>query len=43
MRYMLGEKYLAAINRLASSENAKTVLLPADIQETIKGLLGKKV
>ena len=43
MRYMLGEKYLAAINRLASSENAKTVLLSADIQETIKGLLGKKV
>ena len=42
MRYMLGEKYLAAVNRLASSENAKTVLLPADIQETIKGLLGKK-
>jgi regulator of protease activity HflC (stomatin/prohibitin superfamily) len=42
MRYMLGEKYLAAINRLASSDNAKTVLLPADIQETIKGLLGKK-
>jgi regulator of protease activity HflC (stomatin/prohibitin superfamily) len=43
MRYMLGEKYLAAINRLASSENAKTVLLPADIQETVRGLLGKKL
>ncbi len=42
MRYMLGEKYLAALNRLAGSENAKTVLLPADIQETIKGLLGRK-
>jgi len=42
MRYMLGEKYLAAIGRLANSENAKTVLLPADIQETVRGLLGKK-
>lgn len=42
MRYMLGEKYLAAINRLASSENAKTVVLPADIQEAVRGLLGKK-
>jgi regulator of protease activity HflC (stomatin/prohibitin superfamily) len=42
MRYMLGEKYLAAINRLASSENAKTVFLPADIQESVRGLLGKR-
>jgi regulator of protease activity HflC (stomatin/prohibitin superfamily) len=43
MRYMLGEKYLAAIGRLANSENAKTVILPADIQETVRGLLGKKL
>jgi regulator of protease activity HflC (stomatin/prohibitin superfamily) len=43
MRYMLGEKYLAAIGRLANSENAKTVILPADIQETLRGLLGRKV
>jgi regulator of protease activity HflC (stomatin/prohibitin superfamily) len=42
MRYMLGEKYIAAMGRLADSQNAKTVLLPADIQETLRGLLGKR-
>ncbi|WIM06221.1 MAG: SPFH/Band 7/PHB domain protein [Candidatus Nitricoxidivorans perseverans] len=42
MRYMLGEKYIAAVGRLANSDNAKTVLLPADIQETLRGLLGKR-
>lgn len=42
MRYMLGEKYIAAMSRLADSQNAKTVLLPADIQETLRGLLGRK-
>jgi regulator of protease activity HflC (stomatin/prohibitin superfamily) len=41
MRYMLGEKYIAAVGRLADSQNAKTVLLPADIQETLRGLLGR--
>jgi regulator of protease activity HflC (stomatin/prohibitin superfamily) len=42
MRYMLGEKYITAMSRLADSPNAKTILLPADIQETVRGLLGKK-
>jgi hypothetical protein len=28
--------------KVAESANAKTILLPADIQETIRGLLGKK-
>ncbi len=42
MRYMLGEKYIAAVGRLADSQNAKTVLLPADIQETLRGLLGRR-
>ncbi len=41
MRYMLGEKYLAAMGRLAESENAKTVVLPADIQESLSGILGR--
>lgn len=41
MRYMLGEKYIAAVDRLAASSNAKTVLLPADLQETLRGLLGR--
>jgi regulator of protease activity HflC (stomatin/prohibitin superfamily) len=42
MRYMLGEKYITAIGNLARSDNAKTVLIPADIQETLRGILGRK-
>jgi regulator of protease activity HflC (stomatin/prohibitin superfamily) len=38
--YLLGEKYISAVKDLGSSENTKTLLLPADIQATIKGLLG---
>lgn len=41
MRYLLGEKYIAAVDRLAASNNAKTVLLPADLQETLRGLFGR--
>lgn len=41
MRYMLGEKYLAAMGKLADSANAKTIVLPADLQESIKGILGR--
>ena len=39
--YLLGEKYIAAMGRLADSPNAKTVVLPADIQDTLRGLLGR--
>jgi regulator of protease activity HflC (stomatin/prohibitin superfamily) len=42
MRYMLGEKYITAMSKLADSQNAKTILLPADIQATLRGLLGSK-
>jgi regulator of protease activity HflC (stomatin/prohibitin superfamily) len=42
MRYLLGEKYLAALNGLAASENAKTVVLPTDIQEAVRGLFAKQ-
>jgi len=42
MRYMLGEKYITALGKLADSQNAKTVLIPADLQETIRGVLGKR-
>lgn len=40
--YLLGERYINAMEKLASSDNAKTVLLPADIQQTLKGLLGTR-
>lgn len=41
MRYMLGERYLAALGKLTESANAKTLVLPADIQESLRGLLGR--
>ena len=41
MRYMLGEKYLAAMGKLADSANAKTIVLPADIQAAVQGLFGR--
>ena len=41
MRYMLGEKYLSAMSKLADSANAKTIVLPADIQEALGGILGR--
>ncbi len=42
MRYLLGEKYLLALGKLAESGNAKTILIPGDIQETIRAVLGRK-
>jgi regulator of protease activity HflC (stomatin/prohibitin superfamily) len=39
--YLLGEQYVAAIRQLAVSNNAKTVLLPADLLGAVKGLFGK--
>lgn len=41
MLYLLGEKYILALDRLASSGNAKIVVLPADLQETLRGILGR--
>lgn len=42
MRYMLGEKYVMAMSKLAESPNAKTILIPGDLQETLRGVLGRK-
>lgn len=42
MMFLLGEKYIAAMENLSQSQNAKTVLLPADMQETLRGILGKR-
>ncbi|HMW17416.1 MAG TPA: SPFH domain-containing protein [Accumulibacter sp.] len=38
MLYLLGEKYIASLAKLAESGNAKTVLLPADLQNSLRGL-----
>ncbi len=39
--YLLGEKYISALGDLASSENSKSIVLPADLPNAIKGLIGK--
>ncbi len=38
--YLLGESYIKAIQKSAESANAKTILLPADLQASIRGLIG---
>lgn len=38
--YLLGEKYIKSIQNMASSPNAKTVLLPADLPSALRGILG---
>lgn len=42
MRYMLGEKYVTAMTKLAESNNAKTILIPGDLQEALKSVLGRR-
>jgi len=39
--YLLGEKYIEAIRDLSESDNAKTVVIPADLIHAVKGMLGK--
>jgi regulator of protease activity HflC (stomatin/prohibitin superfamily) len=38
--YLLGEKYIKSIQLMASSPNAKTVLIPADLPSALRGILG---
>ncbi|PKM12245.1 MAG: hypothetical protein CVV13_06085 [Gammaproteobacteria bacterium HGW-Gammaproteobacteria-3] len=39
--FLLGEKYIEAMRHLAESDNAKTVVLPADLLQAVKGLIDK--
>lgn len=41
--YLLGEQYIKSIRQLAESNNAKMVVLPADILSTVKGMVGDKL
>jgi hypothetical protein len=41
MLYLLGEKYIASMEKLGQSQNAKVVVLPADLQETLRGVVGR--
>ena len=40
--YLLGEQYVKAMQEMAKSNNAKTVVLPADIMNTIRGVMGRQ-
>ncbi|TCM65196.1 SPFH domain-containing protein [Acinetobacter calcoaceticus] len=39
--YLLGEQYVKAMQEMSKSNNAKTVVLPADIMSTIRGVMGR--
>ncbi|MFP5402378.1 MAG: SPFH domain-containing protein [Gammaproteobacteria bacterium] len=41
MMYLLGEKYIGALEKLGESGNAKLVVMPADLQDTLRGLVGR--
>ncbi len=40
VHYLLGEKYVQAIQQAATSNNSKTIILPADLPAAIKGIFG---
>lgn len=39
--YLLGEKYINALDSLSTSENAKSLVFPADIPSAIQGMMGR--
>ncbi len=41
--YLLGEKYIGTLQELSTSDNAKTVILPADLPAALQGMFGLKV
>lgn len=41
MLFLLGEKYIHALENISASPNSKVVLLPGDLQDALKGILGK--
>ena len=38
--YLLGERYIEAVKNLSNSENAKVLLLPADLPAAVRGIMG---
>jgi len=42
MMYLLGEKYISAMNHLGASDNAKVVVLPGDLHEALRGMFVAK-
>ncbi|MEN8549867.1 SPFH domain-containing protein [Acinetobacter soli] len=40
--YLLGEQYIKSMQEMAKSNNAKTVVIPADVLSTIRGVMGRQ-
>jgi regulator of protease activity HflC (stomatin/prohibitin superfamily) len=41
MLYLLGEKYIASLAKIGESASAKVVVLPADLQDALRGLFNR--
>ncbi len=41
MMYLLGEKYVAALQKLGDSPNSKVVVLPADLKDAVAGIFAR--
>ena len=41
MLYLLGEKYITALEKLGESGSSQVVIMPADLQDTLRGLVGR--
>ncbi len=39
--FLLGDRYVNALNKMATSQNSKMVMLPADLPAAIRGIMGK--
>ena len=42
LAFLLGQRYIGAMQHLAESPNGKFIVLPADLQEAVKGLMARK-
>lgn len=42
IQYVLGEKYVTALQELGESDNSKLVVLPADLQQAVRGLFAMR-
>lgn len=42
LQYLLGQRYVDAMKMMAASDNGKFVVLPADLQEAVRGMLGAR-
>ena len=42
LTYLLGQRYVDALKNVANSENGKFVILPADLQQAVRGVFSSK-